>query len=147
MASTTSPQLSISKGSSEENIKYTLQHDLPSWTLTSTGSGIQRRFKFKTFKAAWSFMDRVAQECKTARHHPEWANVYNEVFIRWTTHEPKGLSEQDTKMALFCDEHARELGVVEAEGGACQVGGDGGIEGLADGLAKEAGDCCVPKKK
>jgi 4a-hydroxytetrahydrobiopterin dehydratase len=92
-------------------------------------------------------MDRVAAECKTERHHPEWANVYNTVFVRWTTHSPKGLSEKDVKMAVFCDECARELGVVVEEGGEGEVKEDGGVEGLADGLATTAGDCCVPKKK
>jgi 4a-hydroxytetrahydrobiopterin dehydratase len=92
-------------------------------------------------------MDRVAAECKTARHHPEWANVYNTVFVRWTTHEPKGLSEKDITMAMFCDEHARELGEVVPEGreGTEEMGE--GVEGLVEGIGKAAGDCCVPKKK
>ena len=92
-------------------------------------------------------MDRVAQECKTARHHPEWANVYNTVFVRWTTHEPKGLSEKDVAMAMFCDEHARELGVIAEEGGGEGVKEGEGVACLANGLAEAAGDCCVPKKK
>jgi 4a-hydroxytetrahydrobiopterin dehydratase len=159
MSSSTTLKPLISKGSSSETILANLQNSLlpphSYWSLTRQGTGIQRTFKFKTFKAAWSFMDRVAAECKTARHHPEWANVYNTVFIRWTTHEPKGLSEKDVRMAGFCDECAGELGVLAGEVG--EVGGfDGGseakdegdgVEALADGLARSAGDCCVPKKK
>jgi 4a-hydroxytetrahydrobiopterin dehydratase len=93
-------------------------------------------------------MDRVAAECKSAKHHPEWANVYNTVFVRWTTHVPRGLSEKDVRMAGFCDEIAGELGVLveEAKEGG-EVEENGGAEGLADGLVVEAGDCCVPKKK
>jgi len=93
-------------------------------------------------------MDRVAQECKTAKHHPEWANTYNTVFVRWTTHSPKGLSEKDVTMALFCDEYAAELGEVIVEGE--EEGSEGareGIIGLVDDLGAKAGDCCVPKKK
>lgn len=91
-------------------------------------------------------MNRVASECKTAKHHPEWANVYNTVSVRWTTHSPKGLSEKDVKMALFCDEHAKELREVVVEGGE-DTGLEGdGVEGLVDGISKAAGDCCVPKK-
>jgi len=45
------------------------------WTLTAQGSGLERTFKFKTFKKTWEFMDVVAQECKVAKHHPEWSNV------------------------------------------------------------------------
>jgi len=86
-------------------------------------------------------MDRVAQECKTAKHHPEWANTYNTVFVRWTTHSPKGLSEKDVTMALFCDQYAAELGEVVVEG----VRED--MIGMVDDLGVKAGDCCVPKKK
>ncbi|KIW08009.1 uncharacterized protein PV09_00955 [Verruconis gallopava] len=143
------PHPKFSAGSNEKMIADTLSLELlppqSSWRLTPSGEGIQRTFKFKTFKAAWSFMDRVAAECKTARHHPEWANVYNTVFIRWTTHQPKGLSEKDVAMAMFCDEHAKELGVLDDGGDVCMIGE--GPEGLADGLAKAAGDCCVPKHK
>jgi 4a-hydroxytetrahydrobiopterin dehydratase len=117
------------------------------WQLTPSGEGIQRLFRFKTFKAAWSFMERVAGECKTAKHHPEWANVYNTVFVRWTTHKPKGLSEKDIAMAMFCDEHAAELGEVVPEDRGEEAAMGEGVEGLVEGIGKIAGDCCVPKKK
>ena len=48
-------------------------------------------------------MDAVAGECKTHRHHPEWSNTYNTVFVRWTTHSPPGLSEKDVRMAELSD--------------------------------------------
>jgi len=66
--------------------------------------------------------------------------VYNATFIRWTTHSPPGLSEKDVLMARYCDEQANVCGEVESEGGA-GVGKE-----LADRVASEGGDCCVPKK-
>ncbi|KAL9048568.1 MAG: hypothetical protein Q9162_007652 [Coniocarpon cinnabarinum] len=51
-------------------------------------------------------MDTIAASCKTEKHHPEWSNTYNAVFVRWTTHNPAGLSEKDVKMASLCDEAA-----------------------------------------
>jgi 4a-hydroxytetrahydrobiopterin dehydratase len=109
-------------------------------------------------------MNVVAEECKVQKHHPEWSNVcyvapsqilllpnadteevYNTTFIRWTTHSPPGLSEKDLVMAQFCDEQAalKEEVQVEKEESA---GEDVGRE-LADRVAREGGDCCVPKKK
>jgi len=46
-------------------------------------------------------------------------------------------------MARFCDEKAGESGELEVEDGK---EGNPGKE-LADRVATEGGDCCVPKKK
>lgn len=60
-------------------------------------------------------MNAVAAECKKQKHHPEWTNVFNKTHIRWTTHNPEGLSGKDTNMARFCDEAGREFGEAEPE--------------------------------
>ena len=62
-------------------------------------------------------MNTVAAECKTQKHHPEWTNIYNRTHIRWTTHNPEGLSGKDIGMARFCDEVAKEKGEVPPEPG------------------------------
>lgn len=46
-------------------------------------------------------------------------------------------------MARICDEVAREVGEI---GGGTDEGEGKGKE-LADRVAREGGDCCVPKKK
>ncbi|EME88587.1 uncharacterized protein MYCFIDRAFT_123664, partial [Pseudocercospora fijiensis CIRAD86] len=79
------------------------------WKLCNDGKGLERGFKFKTFKTTWEFMNDVAAECKKVKHHPEWSNVYNKAHIRWTTHDPEGLSSKDTSMAKFCDDAAKRL--------------------------------------
>jgi len=53
-----------------------------------------------------TFMNDVAAQCKTYKHHPEWSNVYNKVFVRWTTHTPRGLSTGDLTLADVCDKFA-----------------------------------------
>merc|ERR1712098_842095 len=45
------------------------------WTLIESGKGVERGFKFKTFKKTWEFMNLVAAECAVQKHHPEWSNV------------------------------------------------------------------------
>ncbi len=77
-------------------------------------------------------MSHVAAECKKQKHHPEWTNVYNKTHIRWTTHNPEGLSGRDTGMASFCDEAGEMFGELPPEPGE-NVGGSGKLEG---------GDCC-----
>jgi len=44
-------------------------------------------------------------------------------------------------MAKFCDEKAEECGAVK------DSGEDSRMEGLANTVAKEGGDCCIPKSK
>ncbi|TQS35207.1 hypothetical protein Golomagni_04381 [Golovinomyces magnicellulatus] len=92
-----------------------LEKPLGKWTISADGMGVERSFKFRGFKKTWEFMSSVAAEAAQKKHHPEWSNIYNTVFVRWTTHSPAGVSEKDVIMARFCDYSAGELGEVEAE--------------------------------
>lgn len=106
-------------------------------------------------------MTAVSLQCKVKNHHPEWSNVsqhistsrliltvmektYNHVFIRWTTHNPPGLSDNDISLASICDELAENFGVLEETRGGddkeCQ------LRAIADKAASTAGDCCAPSK-
>lgn len=60
-------------------------------------------------------MNKVAAQAVEARHHPEWSNIYKNVFIRWTTHNPAGLSHTDLQMAGFCDRVASKNSQSELE--------------------------------
>lgn len=73
--------------------------------------------------------------------------MYNTTFIRWTTHSPRGLSEKDVQMARFCDVQAVKYGEVVEETVEETTGSKSVIGELADRVAVEGGDCCVPKKK
>ncbi|KAI1064817.1 hypothetical protein LB507_000680 [Fusarium sp. FIESC RH6] len=121
------------------------------WTLAKDGTALERQFKFKTFGKTWDFMTGVSLQCKIKNHHPEWSNVYNTTFIRWTTHNPAGLSDKDITMAAQCDALAAQLGELapEPETPSTAETGDQScaIRGLADQAAGAAGDCCTPKSK
>ncbi len=71
----------------------------PGWQLVREGTAIRREFRFKDFSAAWGFMNRVALLAEVQDHHPEWSNVYNRVVIELTTHDCKGLSARDVRLA------------------------------------------------
>jgi 4a-hydroxytetrahydrobiopterin dehydratase len=111
------------------------------WALTSEGEALERSFKFKTFTKTWDFMTAVSLQCKLKNHHPEWSNVYNTTFIRWTTHNPQGLSDKDVSLAAICDALAKDFGELDPEP-AAPVARD-----LADAVkAAAGGDCgCGPK--
>ena len=64
---------------------------------------LSREFKFKDFKAAFAFMQRVAFECEAMDHHPDWENVYNRVRIALTTHSAGAVTELDRELARRID--------------------------------------------
>lgn len=67
--------------------------------------------------------------------------VYNTTFMRWTTHNPKGLSEKDISMAGLCDALAKDFGELPAnENESCTA------KSLTDKAVLATGDCCAPKK-
>ncbi|KAK3307094.1 pterin 4 alpha carbinolamine dehydratase-domain-containing protein [Chaetomium strumarium] len=124
------------------------------WTLAAEGEALEREFKFKTFAKTWDFMTAVALQCKLKNHHPEWSNVFNTTFIRWTTHHPKGLSAKDIELAAICDALAKDFGEIPIEQAQGQQQGAEqgeqsqqacGLSGLANRAVGSAGDCCVPK--
>jgi pterin-4a-carbinolamine dehydratase len=45
------------------------------WSLSHTKDGLEREYVFGGFAKAMEFMNQVALQCRTTRHHPEWANV------------------------------------------------------------------------
>src|ERR1700734_2663548 len=83
--------------------RATLATSVPEWRLVDGRDAIARQFRFADFSAAWGFMARVALLAEQQDHHPEWFNVYNKVDIVLTTHDAKGLSERDVRMARAID--------------------------------------------
>lgn len=64
---------------------------------------IKRKFKFKDFKAAMTFVNRVAEIAESENHHPDIKISYNKVKIKLSTHAIKGLSENDFIVAAKID--------------------------------------------
>ena len=65
---------------------------------------LYRKFQFKDFSQAFSFMTRVALEAERMDHHPEWKNVYNTVEIWLSTHDAGDIvTEKDKKLAAKID--------------------------------------------
>lgn len=97
----------------DADLNKLLAGSLKEWTLSPSASNpvsLSRSFQFRHFKHAWAFMTRIASRSEEERHHPEWSNVYNTCFVKWTTHYTGAISSKDILMAEFCDEVAREIG-------------------------------------
>lgn len=75
--------------------------DLTDWSLAD--GKLVREFRFPDFVRAFGFMTSAAMEAEKLNHHPEWSNVYNRVTVRLVTHDAKGITELDFKLARAMD--------------------------------------------
>jgi 4a-hydroxytetrahydrobiopterin dehydratase len=81
--------------------------DLDGWALGSDGLSITRSFRFASFGEAFGFMAECALAAEKMDHHPEWSNVYRNVEVKLSTHDAKGLTDLDFKLAAAFDKAAR----------------------------------------
>jgi len=81
---------------SDEEITNSLK-ELSGWEYKD--GAIERNYKFKNFKEAFTTMTRIAFECEAQNHHPDWSNVYNSLNIRLNTHDVGGITSNDFKLA------------------------------------------------
>jgi len=86
-----------------ESERAALPTTLPQWRMVDGRDAITRDFAFADFSAAWGFMSRAALLAEQHDHHPEWSNVWNRVSITLATHDAKGLSARDVKLAQAFD--------------------------------------------
>ena len=69
------------------------------WKIVDNRDAIYKKFKFKSFIQAFSWMTSVAIIAEKMDHHPEWANVYSTVEVTLTTHSADGLTKLDLALA------------------------------------------------
>ena len=69
------------------------------WKRVDNRDAIFKKFKFKSFIQAFSWMTSVAIIAEKMDHHPEWANVYSTVEVTLTTHSADGLTKLDLALA------------------------------------------------
>lgn len=66
------------------------------WNLLGDGEHkLRRQFKFKNFKEAMNFVNKVANIAEEEGHHPDIYVFYNKVQLDLFTHAVGGLSEND----------------------------------------------------
>lgn len=70
----------------------------PEWQVAENKS-IKRKFKFKNFKEAIVFVNKVADLAESESHHPDITINYNKVTLELSTHSIGGLSANDFVLA------------------------------------------------
>jgi 4a-hydroxytetrahydrobiopterin dehydratase len=74
---------------------------LENWNFKE--DAIEKDFLFKDFTQAMGFIVKVGLQAEKMNHHPELFSVYNKVKIRLTTHDQKGLTDLDFKLATLIE--------------------------------------------
>ncbi len=71
---------------------------LDGWSFAD--NKIKKKFCFRHYREAMSFIVRLSYEAEMANHHPELFNVYNTVIIQLSTHDAGGkVTEKDIDLA------------------------------------------------
>ena len=91
---------------SKDLIEQGLQ-ELPGWTFKE--GKLHRSYKFKSFIQAFGFMTQVAIIAVKQDHHPEWFNVYSDVVVDLVSHDSKGITPRDIKLAGSMNKIAGEF--------------------------------------
>lgn len=80
-----------------------VQNRLPEgWTLD--GDEVTRTYEFDDYLAGVAFASEVGEIADEQFHHPEIRIRYEEVEVRFTSHEAGGVTEQDVEMAERCND-------------------------------------------
>ena len=85
---------------SESQIRQEL-NTLQGWELKE--SEIAKLYKFKDFKEALGFVNRIADLAEEADHHPDILIRYNKVTLTLSTHSAGGLTGKDFHLAREID--------------------------------------------
>jgi 4a-hydroxytetrahydrobiopterin dehydratase len=84
-----------------------LAPEVKDWKVTEPDAGqarrLSRRFEFRDFRGAMSFLNRVASVAEAEQHHPDFCVRYNHVDVTLWTHAIGGLSENDFILAAKID--------------------------------------------
>ncbi|MCL7416248.1 MAG: 4a-hydroxytetrahydrobiopterin dehydratase [Halalkalicoccus sp.] len=70
------------------------------------GEEITRTFEFDDYLEGIEFVREVGVLAEEAFHHPEMIVGYQQVEVRFTSHEEGGITEQDLEMAERVNEGA-----------------------------------------
>ena len=94
---------------SDEELRE-LMHDIPDWTVEVRDGVMQleRVFRFKNFKTALAFTNRVGEIAEAESHHPALLTEWGRVTVTWWSHKIRGLHRNDFIMAARTDRLERD---------------------------------------
>lgn len=79
---------------------------IPEWQIVERDGIMQleRIYKFRNFKQALDFTNKVGEIAEEAGHHPALLTEWGKVTVTWWSHEMKGLHKNDFILAARTDE-------------------------------------------
>lgn len=88
-----------------------LSTQVPDWELEEHNGvkRLKRTFKFKNFREALRFTDKIGEAAEEQGHHPVITTQWGKVSVSWWTHKIKGLHKNDFIMAAKTDEIYRSF--------------------------------------
>lgn len=89
---------------SDEELHQLLK-EIPDWTpvVRDNIMMLEREYKFKNYKLAWAFANKVAELAEDEFHHPATLLEWGKVTVTWWTHAIKGLHKNDLICAAKTD--------------------------------------------
>jgi 4a-hydroxytetrahydrobiopterin dehydratase len=86
------------------------RQQVPEWQLVEEAGvmRLRRVFKFKNFRQALDFTNRIGELAEAEDHHPAILTEWGKVTLTWWTHAIQGLHRNDFIMAARSDEVYRE---------------------------------------
>ena len=87
--------------SSDEALRF--QKQAPGWDLRDDARRIERTFRFRNFREAFAFVQRVGELAEAEGHHPDVSFGWGYATVSLSTKKIKGLHENDFIMASKID--------------------------------------------
>ena len=91
------------KLNNQEKTTFISEQTKKGWQYIEKNDSIYKKFEFKNFVDAFSWMTKVALFAEKINHHPEWFNVYKTVEVTLKTHDVNSLSDLDKKLSEKMD--------------------------------------------
>src|SRR5687767_13698919 len=87
----------------DREVAQRLHVQTPDWQLVDDAHRIERRFSFRNFREALSFVQKVGEIAESQGHHPDVQFGWGYATISLQTKKIKGLHENDFIMATKID--------------------------------------------
>jgi 4a-hydroxytetrahydrobiopterin dehydratase len=89
---------------SDEELKE-LMALIPDWVphVRNSAMMLEREYKFKNYKLAWAFANKVSELAESEFHHPSILLEWGKVTVTWWTHAIGGLHRNDFICAAKTD--------------------------------------------
>lgn len=90
---------------SDEELKQLLGQ-IPDWIpqVRNNVMMLEREYKFKNYKLAWAFANKVSELAEAEFHHPAILLEWGKVTVTWWTHAIGGLHKNDFICAAKTDQ-------------------------------------------